>query len=158
MEAKDRSLDLKFEATPREVVFSLMGDIEQCRQNKKTLRQIHKALLQLDDFSLSFSQLRNHYYQLRKQRCDESSIHKNIVKEENASAAVITDVLPSTLDGSEKDSSAQKLKDRVSQSESISSENVEQKPINEDPKPFARLELGGTLEQRRAIARAHFNQ
>lgn len=153
MKSKTQSLDLKFEATPREIVFSLMGDIEQCRQNKKTLRQIHKALSQRDDFSLSFSQLRNHYYQLRKQGCDESLVRKQV-----ASATIVTDAVAPTLDESFLNSSEQEPKNRVFQSESTSSANVEKKPAIGEAQPFVRLEIGGTLEQRRAIARAHFNQ
>ena len=77
MKSKDSSINWDFDATPREVVSSLIDGIEKYRREGKTLRQIHTALSKNSSFSLSFASFRNHYYQLRKERNSASSTRKN---------------------------------------------------------------------------------
>ena len=159
MSDKDSSLTLDFEATPREVVSSLMDGIEKYRRKKKTLRQIHAALSKDSSFSLSFSSFRNHYYQLRKERCNK--IPSSISVSSNgcvSSSVVVAEPVPksrrSDTGSHEKKSQGASQSIELSEDTGTAIKSADSKAAP----PFKRIEIGGSMEEREAVARALFNQ
>lgn len=159
MNSKPIESELDFEPTSGEIVFAWMDVIEKYRKVKKTLPQIHAALLKKPDFSLSFSSFKHHYYQLRKERSNESPPSTSVPSNGRVSSSV---VIAEPVPESRKPDigSYEKKSQEVSQSPEFS-EGTNAATKSTDRKttpPFKRIEIGGSMEEREAIARALFNQ
>lgn len=139
----EKTGELEVAGTTDVVVRRFLNTIERYREEGNKIPQIYMALVRKHGIKMTLGSFRNAYYRQRQNYTSDLPL---------SSPSATSQLQRDPPETPNKVSSDSKRSCKVV--DKADPEPKAKKSVGE----FKRLEIGGTLEQRRAIARAHFNQ
>ncbi len=162
---KSKILDLDFARAPREVIEEYWETIEYYRSQGRSLNQIYIALSKKDSFEdrISFAAFKGCYYKQRKLKRNGEAKRDPVAISKVAETVPLPEIPIKSNKNSKPSGEIQSpVLSESSNQATPSLDAVEKADAEPEAKKtvgkFKRLELGGTIEEQQAIARAYFNQ